>query len=106
MSALVPIPDAAARVGDPVGHVPGASTGAVSPPGVTNVMIENQPAAVAGGMAACSFVQTGTNPDGPQPLQGGSSTVTIGGAAALRAGDMASCGAFVQSGAQRVVIGG
>jgi uncharacterized Zn-binding protein involved in type VI secretion len=114
MAALGPtLAASAARVSDPVGHVPGAATGAVAPPGVVNVTIEGLPAAVAGGMAACSFVQTGTNPDGPQPLQGGSASVKISGAPALRAGvlalaagDKAACGAFVLSGAQRVVIGG
>jgi uncharacterized Zn-binding protein involved in type VI secretion len=101
------VPNAAARVGDEIGHVPGTSDGKISPPGVLNVLIEGQHAAVMGGSVACTFRKvTPGPPDGPQPLVGGSATVKIGGANAIRVGDKASCGALVLGGAQRVVIGG
>jgi len=96
---------AAARVNDPIGHAPGVSTGTISPPGVTTVLIEGQPAAVLGAPVTCNRPR-GQTTDGPQSFTQSSKTVQIGGAPALRVNDSTTCGATIITGAQRVVIGG
>lgn len=90
----------AARVNDPTGH-----PGLVAPPGVPNVLIMGQPAAVAGGMHTCLMPPTG-GPHPPSPFPMGSATVFIGGRPALRQGDIAGCGAPIVMGAPTVYIGG
>jgi len=76
----------AARLGDITPH-----PGVVGPPGVFNVLIGGQPAAV--------------HP--PTPFVPGCPTVLIGGMPALRVGDMSGCGAPVlPPGCPTVLIGG
>jgi uncharacterized Zn-binding protein involved in type VI secretion len=97
---------AAARVNDPIGHAPGVSTGTLSGPGVTTVLIEGKAAAVLGTPVTCSKPKTLTTTDGPQLFLQSSKSVFIGGAPALRVNDRTQCGATILLGAQRVVIGG
>jgi uncharacterized Zn-binding protein involved in type VI secretion len=90
----------AARVGDPTGH-----PGTIAGPGVANVLIGGQPAAVAGDMHTCAMPSpAGPHPPGPFPM--GSSTVQVGGRPALRVGDMSGCGAPIVMGMMTVLIGG
>jgi uncharacterized Zn-binding protein involved in type VI secretion len=95
---------AAARVNDPIGHAPGVSTGTISGPGVTTVLIEGKAAAVLGAPVTCNRPR-GQTTDGPQSFTQSSQTVQIGGAAPLRVNDSTTCGARIIVGAQRVVIG-
>jgi uncharacterized Zn-binding protein involved in type VI secretion len=91
---------AAARVTDPSGH-PGAITG----PGVPNVLIGGLPAAVVGDFHACAM-PTPAGPHPPSPISKGSKTVLIGGRPAVRVGDLAGCGAPIVMGMLLVEIGG
>ena len=90
----------AARVGDPTAH-----PGVVSGPGVPNVTIEGQPAAVQGDTHTCSMPPT-AGPHPPTPFAVGSLTVRIGGRGVLRMGDTSGCGAPITKGALTVQIGG
>lgn len=90
----------AARVGDPSGH-----GGAVSGPGMPNVLIGGLPAAVAGDIHVCPLAW-GVVPHAATPFPTGSATVLIGGRPALRMGDLSSCGAPVATGMPTVLIGG
>lgn len=90
----------AARVTDATGH-PGAITG----PGVPNVLIGGLPAAVVGDTHACAM-PTPAGPHPPTPSVKGSLTVLIGGRQALRMSDMSGCGAPVVAGLPNVLIGG
>jgi uncharacterized Zn-binding protein involved in type VI secretion len=90
----------AARVGDPTAH-----PGVVAGPGVPNVLIQGQPAAVLGDLHACSMPPpAGPHPPTPFPL--GSMTVLVGGRPALRIGDVSGCGAPIVFGALTVMVGG
>jgi len=97
----------AARVGDahtcpmqdptPVGpkpHVGGPITG----PGVLNVLIGGQPAAVVGDAATCAGP--------PDAIAKGSATVLIGGRPAARMGDSTAHGGSITVGFPTVMIGG
>ena len=97
----------AARLGDmhtcslqdptPVGpkpHVGGPITG----PGVPNVLIGGQPAAVVGDAVTCAGP--------PDSIAKGSATVSIGGRPAARAGDSCAHGGTIASGFLTVLIGG
>ncbi|HIJ94643.1 MAG TPA: PaaR repeat-containing protein [Desulfuromonadales bacterium] len=88
----------AARVGDVSTH-----GGTIIGPGVTNVLIGGQPAAVAGDTHICSLP-----PNGHQPtvsiFPAGSSSVLIGGVPALRTTDACICGAMAAVGAVTVQI--
>lgn len=90
----------AARVSDQTGH-PGAVTG----PGMPNVLIGGMPAAVLGDTHACAM-PTPAGPHPPTPIVKGSLTVLIGGRQALRLMDLCGCGAPVVSGLPNVLIGG
>lgn len=81
--ALIPIP-----------HVGGPITG----PGVPNVLILGQPAAVQGDLLVC------IGP--PDVIAMGSKTVTIGGRPAARMGDATAHGGKIILGAMNVFIGG
>ena len=95
----------AARIGDmhicpmvtpglpPIPHVGGPVTG----PGVPNVLIGNQPAAVAGDMCVC------VGP--PDVIASGSATVLIGGKPAARMGDTTAHGGSIVLGFPTVLIG-
>ncbi len=87
----------AARLGDPTAH-PGALTG----PGVPNVLIGGMPAAVQGDAHVCGC----SNPHPPTFFVKGSATVLIGGRQALRMGDVCACGAPITMGVPNVLIGG
>jgi uncharacterized Zn-binding protein involved in type VI secretion len=87
----------AARVGDPTAH-----PGAISGPGVANVLIGGMPAAVAGAGHVCAA----PTPHPPTFFAKGSATVLIGGYPALRANDVCSCGAPILVGLPTVLIGG
>jgi uncharacterized Zn-binding protein involved in type VI secretion len=89
----------AARVGDPTGH-----PGVLLPPGVPTVLIGGKPAAVKGGMHACSMPPT-AGPHPPSTISNGSATVLIGGQPAARVGDIAGCGAPIVMGQVNVLIG-
>lgn len=90
----------AARVGDPTGH-----PGVVSGPGVVNVLIGGQPAAVLGDVHTCALPPL-AGPHPPTPIASGSATVLIGGRPAARLGDVSGCGAPIVAGAFNVLIGG
>lgn len=90
----------AARVNDLTAH-----PGVVSGPGVPNVLIGGQPAAVAGDIHTCAMPPT-AGPHPPTPFPKGSATVWIGGRQALRMGDLSGCGAPIIGGAPNVLIGG
>jgi uncharacterized Zn-binding protein involved in type VI secretion len=95
----------AARLGDmhicpmvtpglpPIPHVGGPVTG----PGVPNVLIGNQPAAVIGDMCVC------VGP--PDVIATGSATVLIGGKPAARMGDTTAHGGSITLGFPTVLIG-
>lgn len=87
-----------ARIGDPTGP-----PGVIAGPGVPNVLIGGQPAAVAGSPDILA-VPSGSQP--PAPFVKGSVTVLIGGRPALRVGDTAGNGLTVVKGALNVLIGG
>lgn len=94
------MPQPAARVGDPT-----AFGGVLMPPGVPNVLIEGRPAANA--LTMHVDVIPGTPVPHP-PMPGalpGSPTVLIGGAPAVRLGDIYPCGAAIILGAPTVLIG-
>lgn len=96
----------AARVGDmhvcpmvnPGTPPPPHVGGPVSGPGVPNVLIGGQPAAVAGDMCVCAGP--------PDVVVKGSATVLIGGRPAVRTGDSTAHGGVVVSGLPTVIIGG
>lgn len=88
----------AARVGDFTNH-----PGTVAGPGVPNVLIAGQPAAVQFDLHACAIPLPVPHP--PAPFITGSPTVLIGGRPALRVGDTSGCGAQIVSGAPNVLIG-
>jgi uncharacterized Zn-binding protein involved in type VI secretion len=91
---------AAARLTDPTAH-----PGTIAGPGVSTVLIEGLPAAVAAmSQHVCAF--PGLPPHPPNPILKGSSTVTIGGLPAARMGDPCGCGATILAGATRTSIGG
>ena len=91
----------AARIGDKTDH-----GGTVIGRGVTSVLIEKMPAAVAGDVTLtshkCSIPPQPPHPPGPFV---GVTLVLIGGSPALRDGDVAPCGARVVAGATSVEIG-
>jgi uncharacterized Zn-binding protein involved in type VI secretion len=90
---------AAARVGDTTNH-----GGSVVGPGVPTVLIGGNPAAVMTDNHACPIpANTGHIPSSPFTI--GSTTVFIGGKAALRANDTCGCGAAVAVGCPTVLIG-
>ena len=91
----------AARIGDQTDH-----GGTVTGTGVPSVLIENQPAAVVGDPSKTTH-QCGIPPQPPHPPGPfvGVNLVLIGGWPALRAGDVAPCGATVTGGATFVEIG-
>jgi len=96
----------AARIGDmhvcpmatpavvPIPHVGGPITG----PGVLNVLIGGQPAAVTGDMATCAGP--------PDSIIKGSSSVLIGNRPAARLGDVTAHGGSIVAGCPTVLIGG
>jgi uncharacterized Zn-binding protein involved in type VI secretion len=86
-----------ARVGDPSDH-PGVITG----PGVPNVLIAGQPAAVMGDLHTCAQIP---KPDPPSPIIASAMTVLIAGRPAACMGDKAGCGATIVSGAPTVIAG-
>ncbi len=90
----------AARINDPTGH-----PGMVSGPGVANVLIGGQPAAVVGDLHTCAMPPV-AGPHPPTPFAKGSANVFIGGRPALRLGDISGCGAPIVAGAFTVLIGG
>jgi len=90
---------AAARVGDLSNH-----GGSITGPGVATVTIGGQPAAVAGDMHTCPLGSNAHPPVSPFPL--GSTSVLIGGRAALRTSDACGCGATPAVGLPTVTIGG
>lgn len=76
----------AARVGDTTAH-----GGVIVGPGMPNVLIAGQPAALVGDMHACPMT-TGPVPHVGGPiLPPGSPTVLIGGRPAARLGDQCTC---------------
>lgn len=90
----------AARVLDPTGH-----PGVIAGPGIPNVLIGGQPAAVIGDNHTCAMPPT-AGPHPPSPIMKGSKTVFIGGRGAARVGDVAGCGAPIMAGWPTVEIGG
>ena len=91
----------AARVGDLTAP---AHPGVVAGPGVPNVLICFQPAAVVGDLFTCAFPPV-VGPHPPTPFAIGSVSVRIGGRFALRVGDLSGCGAPIATGAPNVFIG-
>jgi len=89
----------AARTGDLTGH-----PGAVSGPGVRNVLISGMPAAVVGDTHICALPPL-VGPHPPSTFSSGSLTVRIGGRFALRMGDLSGCGAPIITAAPNVLIG-
>ena len=89
---------AAARVGDPSNH-----GGSLIGPGVSTVLIGGMPASVAGDQHVCSI--PAPHPT-VTPFPMGSSSVLIGGRAALRTSDACACGAMAALGLPTVTIGG
>ncbi len=81
-------------VPSPIPHVGGPITG----PGVPNVLIGGQPAAVLGDICVC------VGP--PATIVKGSATVLIGGRPAARQGDSTAHGGAISSGFPTVLIGG
>jgi uncharacterized Zn-binding protein involved in type VI secretion len=89
----------AARLGDTTNH-----GGTVVGPGVATVLIGGMPAAVMGDNHVCPIPAAA--PHLPvSPFLIGSTSVFISGRPAIRAGDMALCGASVVVGAPTVQIG-
>jgi len=78
----------------PKPHVGGPITG----PGVANVLIGGQPAAVAGDAVTCAGP--------PDAIAKGSATVLIGGRPAARVGDSTAHGGAITTGFPTVLIGG
>jgi uncharacterized Zn-binding protein involved in type VI secretion len=87
---------AAARLGDQTTH-----GGVVIAPIPPTVLIGGVPAALAGDEHLCPIPQ---HP--PSVFAMGSATVRISGRPALRAGDVAGCGASLAGGAVTVQVGG
>jgi uncharacterized Zn-binding protein involved in type VI secretion len=77
----------------------------ISGPGVPNVLIGGQPAAVLGDLHACAMPPPAV-PHPPTPIAKGSATVLIGGRPAARMGDLTGCGAPIVMGMPTVQIGG
>lgn len=90
----------AARMTDQNGH-PGAITG----PGMPNVLIGGLPAVAVGATHVCAM-PTPAGPHPPTPTVKGSMNVLIGGRQAARLADLSGCGAPVVSGMTNVVVGG
>jgi len=90
---------AAARVADTSTH-----GGTVAGPGVSTVIIDGKPAAVAGDMHSCVIPSPPPHPP-VSPFLAGSATVLVEGRPALRAGDACACGASVALGCPTVLIG-
>jgi uncharacterized Zn-binding protein involved in type VI secretion len=67
-------------------------------------MVAGMPAAVVGDMHACVIPSPPPHPPAT-PFVVGSTTVTIQGMPALRAGDSCGCGASVAVGAPTVMVG-
>lgn len=88
----------AARVGDTTNH-----GGTIVGPGVSNVLIGGQPAAVVGDTHVCSLPPNGHQPTA-SVFPSGSTTVTISGRPALRTTDACICGAMAAVGAPTVTI--
>lgn len=89
---------AAARVGDISNH-----GGTILGPGVSNVLIGGQPAAVVGDSHVCSLPPVSHQPTASVfPI--GSMTVLIGGRPALRTSDACICGAMAAVGEPTVII--
>jgi uncharacterized Zn-binding protein involved in type VI secretion len=78
--------------------------GTVVGPGVATVLFAGMPAAVVGDMHACVIPSPPPHPP-TTPFVVGSTTVTVRGMPALRAGDSCGCGASVAVGAPTVMIG-
>jgi uncharacterized Zn-binding protein involved in type VI secretion len=93
------MPDAAC-VGDPTNH-----PGAIAGPGVATVLIHGRAAAVQSDTHTCAMPPT-AGPHPPSKFTKASTTVRIGGKAALRKGDVSGCGAAITVGAPDVQIGG
>ena len=94
---------AAARVGDnhtcPI-IIPGTGPhtgGPILPPGIANVLIGGQPAAVMGNQCVCAGP--------PDSISTGSGSVTIGGSPAARMGDSTVHGGSITVGFSSVDIG-
>ena len=90
---------AAAKTGDLTNH-----GGTVTGPGVSTVLIEGMPAAVATDMHSCALPPIVHQPT-VSTFPTGSPTVLIDGKQALRVGDACICGASVVIGAPTVIIG-
>lgn len=90
---------AAARFGDISTH-----GGNIIGPGVSNVLIEGKPAAVATDMHSCALPPNAHQPT-VSPFPKGSATVLLGGKPALRVGDICICGATAAIGSPTVIIG-
>ena len=94
------MPQPAARVGDSTGY-----GGVLLPPGVPTVLIEGRPAA---NMTTMHIDVVPGTPAPHPPMPGAmpaAATVLIGGAPALRMGDVCPCGAPIVLGALTVLIG-
>jgi uncharacterized Zn-binding protein involved in type VI secretion len=91
---------AAARVNDLT-----APGGSVLGPGVPNVFIGGNPAAVMGDNHLCGIPASQAHVQ-PSVFLKGSATVFINGKAALRVGDPCACEATVSIGEPTVMIGG
>lgn len=77
--------------------------GVVTGPGVPNVLIGGQPAAVVGDLHTCPIPPPPHVPVTPFPS--GSPNVLIGGRPALRVGDACGCGATAPVGLPTVQLG-
>ncbi len=71
--------------------------GLIIPPGIANVLIGGQPAAVMGNQCVCAGP--------PDSISTGSGSVTIGGSPAARLGDSTTHGGSITVGFSSVVIG-
>lgn len=89
---------AAARVGDKTDH-----GGSITGPGVSTVLIDGKPAAVANDMHACT-IPANTPHATSTPFPAGSTKVLIGGKPALRTSDACGCGAKTAVGCPTVII--
>jgi uncharacterized Zn-binding protein involved in type VI secretion len=89
----------AARLGDITTH-----GGTITGPGVSNVLIGGQPAAVVLDLHTCVLPPVSHQPT-VSPFPMGSMTVLIGGRPAIRVGDICICGASAAIGSPTVMIG-
>lgn len=91
----------AARIGDQTNH-----SGVVLGTGVPSVMIGGAIAAVAlAAIHSCPINVVPNPPHALTPFPSGSTSVFIGGYPALRVGDIAGCGAKIETGSSSVFIG-